>query len=247
LTKHIFGGKYTTILAAAVLLAVGLPASVKADNLQILLLGGTTQKITFHGTSNPDTDLLQLGSCSGGTCTWAESTGSLSYGQNALAGNSGVWSLSIPYSGSQFNITLNNAGGNDWAITQPSDITFTWGSAGCTGSGCYLTGNLQLIDIIQEGQGGVFNLGLDANLIITGGSLANLVGATNIYDYNIDFTTNKSLGKLGPEGVLTAGGSSGEVLTPTPEPMSGLLLSSGFGLMLLGGGLRRWQRQTHER
>ncbi|HEY6291673.1 MAG TPA: hypothetical protein VI455_08965 [Terriglobia bacterium] len=244
MTKDKFGGKYTTILAAAVLLAVGLPATVRADSIQILLLGGTTQQITFKGSSNANTDLLQLGSCSAGTCTWAESKGSLSSGQNPLAGYTGVWSLSIPYSGSTYNLPLSNIGGGDWSVTQPSDINFTWGSAGCSGSGCYLTGDLQLNDILQKGSGGVFNLGLDANLIITGGSLASLVGSQDIYDYNIDFKTGKSLGSLGPEGFLTASGSSGEVLTPTPEPMSGLLLSSGFGLLLLGGGLRRLQRQA---
>lgn len=236
-TKRLHAG----ILALAAIAVVGIPLTASAD--QVLLLGGTSQSITFRGTSSSTVDLLQLGTCSLGICTWTQSgAGNVSPGANQLAGYSGVWSLSVPYSGSPDNLTLNSGFGgnaNDWGVTQPSAITFDWGTAGCSGSGCYLTGSLELNDILQSGQGGIFNLGLDADLTITGGSLASLVGSSTTYDYTIDFASGKNLSNLGPEGSLTATGSSGEVLTNTPEPNSQMLVASGLGLLLAGFIMRR--------
>ena len=233
-------------LAAAAILMIGLPLAANADTAQVLELGGTNQALTFKGTGSSSQDLLELGLCSGGVCTWAEAgPGSMSNGVNQLAGYQGLWSLNIPYSSSTFNITLNSGFGgnsNDWGVTQPGPITFDWGTAGCSGSSCYLTGALQLTDILQSGQGGVFDLGLDANLTITGGSLAYLVGANGIYDYTIDFSSRTGLNQLTDGRTLTATGSSGEVLASTPEPNSEILLASGLGALLIGSVLkRRWQ------
>jgi len=239
---------YAGALAAAALLMVGLPLAANADT-QVLELGGTNQTLTFKGTGSASVDLLQLGTCSLGVCTWAESgPGSMSNGVNQLAGNEGLWSLSIPYSGSTFNITLNSGFGgdsSDWGVTQPGPLTFDWGTAGCSGSGCYLTGTLQLTDILQSGKGGVFNLGLDANLTITGGSLASLVGPNGTYDYTIDFSSRTGLNQLTDGRTLTATGSSGEVLASTPEPNSEVLLASGLGALLIGSFFkRRWQKAS---
>jgi hypothetical protein len=119
-------------------------------------------------------------------------------------------------------------------------LTFDWGTAGCSASSCYLTGTLQLTDILQSGQGAVINLGLDANLTITGGSLAYPVGS--IYDYTIDFSSRTGLNQLTEERLLKATGSSGEVLASTPKPNSEILLASGLQALLIGSVLRRrWQ------
>jgi hypothetical protein len=242
-TKRLHAG----VLALAAVVIVGIPLTASADNVEVLL-GPTNQSITFTGTSSSTADLLQLGTCSSGICTWAESGGSIlhpyvSSGENQLGGYSGVWSLSIPYTGSTDNLTLAFSGSDgtttDWDVKQPYAITFDWGTAGCSGSGCYLTGSLELSDILQSGKGGIFNLGLDADLTITGGSLASLVGTSGTYDYTINFATNKNLGKLGREGSITATGSSGEVLSSVPEPNSQLLVASGLGLLLVGAFMRR--------
>jgi hypothetical protein len=239
---------YAGALAAAAILTIGLPLAANADT-QVLDLGGTNQILTFKGTGSASVDLLQLGTCSGGACTWAESgPGSISTGVNQLAGYSGLWSLSTPYSSSTFNLTLASGFGgdaNDWGVTQPGPLTFDWGTAGCSGSSCYLTGSLELTDILQSGKGGIFNLGLDANLTITGGSLAYLVGPTGTYDYTIDFSSSRGLNQLTDGRTLTATGSSGEVLASTPEPNSEVLLASGLGALLIGSFLkRRWQQAS---
>lgn len=236
-------GIHQAILAIAVLVGMGLAVPASADTIQILLLGGTSQKITFQGTSNSSSVLLQLGTCSAGTCTWSEAgKGSVSYGQNQLSGYSGVWSLSIPETGNNtYNLTLNsgyNGDTNDWGITQPSAINFDWGKPGCSGSSCLLTGDLQLGDLLQSGGGGVFNLSMDANLVITGGSLASLINRDDMFDYTVAFNTDTGLGSLRNGQLLTATGSSGEVQTPTPEPTSLLLFGAGVGLLGLGRRLR---------
>lgn len=238
---------YAVAIAAAILM-IGLPLAAHADNIQVLLLGGTSQTLTFRGTGNADVDTLELGTCSTGICTWAESgKGSISVGLNQLAGYSGLWSLSTSYTGSPFSLTLTSGfegNSNDWGISQPKPLTFDWGTAGCSGASCYLTGTLELTDILQSGQGGIFDLGLDANLTITGGTLANLVGPVGSYDYTVDFSSNKSLHQLTDERTLTATGSSGEVLASTPEPNSLVLLASGIGALLMGSLMRRRQSES---
>jgi len=243
---HVFGKRtYAGAIAAAILM-IGLPLAARADN--VLVLGYTNQPLTFRGTGNPNVDTLELGSCSSGICTWAESgAGSISTGSNQLAGYSGLWSLSTSYTGSPFNLTLTSGFGgnsNDWAISQPNPLTFSWGTAGCSGTNCYLTGTLELSDILQLGQGGVSNLGLDADLTITGGTLASLVGPTGSYDYTVDFSSSKSLHQITDERTLTATGSSGEVWASTPEPNSLVLLASGIGALLVGSLMRRRQAES---
>jgi hypothetical protein len=239
--------KFAGAVAAAAILTIGLPLAARADNVQVLLLGGTTQTLTFQGTGNSNVDVLKLGTCASGICTWAEAgKGSISSGLNQLEGYTGLWSLSTPYSGNPFNLTLTSGFGgnsNDWAISQENPLTFDWGAQGCSGSSCYLTGTLELTDILQSGQGGIFDLGLDANLTITGGSLANLVGPSGIYDYTVDFSSNKSLHQITDDRTLTATGSSGEVLASTPEPESLVLLASGLCTLLAGSFFRRRQSQ----
>jgi hypothetical protein len=242
-TKRLHAG----VLALAAVVIVGIPLTASADNVEVLL-GPTNQSITFTGTSSSTADLLQLGTCSSGICTWAESGGSIlhpyvSSGENQLGGYSGVWSLSIPYTGSTDNLTLAFSGSDgtttDWDVKQPYAITFDWGTAGCSGSGCYLTGSLELTNIQQTGNGGIFDLGVDANLTITGGSLASLVGTSGNYDYTINFASGTSLSDLGNGKTLEATGSSGEVLANTPEPNSQMLVASGLGLLLVGAMMRR--------
>jgi hypothetical protein len=218
------------ILAASVLAGLASASLARADDIQFLLLGGTTQKLSFLGSVNSNTVLIQLGSCSNGICDWKEQgRGSISEGQNQLAGFSGLWSLSIPYTGTNtFNLTLTpgfNGNPSDWGVSQPSPINFTWGNAGCSGASCLLTGNLELTDLVESGNGATFNLGMDIDLSITGGILASLVNQSDILDYTINFSA-------GTGRTRTAIGSSGEAATPTSELGSLVLL--GTGLSLLG-------------
>ena len=76
---------YAGALAAAAILTIGLPLAANADT-QVLELGGTNQILTFKGTGSASVDLLKLGTCSSGVCTWAEAgPGSISNGVNQLA------------------------------------------------------------------------------------------------------------------------------------------------------------------
>jgi hypothetical protein len=217
------------ILAASVLAGLASASLVRADDIQFLLLGGTSQKLTFLGSGDSNTVLIQLGSCSNGICDWTEQgRGSVSYGANQLAGYSGLWSLSIPYTGTNtFNLTLTpgfNGNPSDWGVSQPSPINFTWGTAGCSGANCLLAGNLELTDLVESGNGGTFNLGMDVDLIITGGILASLVNQNDILDYTITFSP-------GTGTTRKASGSSGEAAMPTSELGSLLLLGTGLGLL----------------
>ena len=89
---------------------------------------------------------------------------------------------------------------------------------------------------LQSGQGGVIKLGPDANLTITGGSLAYLVGLNGVCDRTIDFSSRTGLNQLTEGRLLKATGPSGEVLASTPEPNSEILLASGLGALLIRFG-----------
>ena len=223
-------------------MGLGPALTANADDIQFLLLGGTTQKLTFTGGKS-GVVLLQLGTCNKGLCDWAEQgKGSVSVGQNPLAGYSGLWSFSIPYSGNnKSNITLTagfNGDPRDFSVTQPSPITFDWGTAGCTGASCLLTGNLELLDLIESGGGATFNLGLSVNLTITGGMLASLVGANDILNYTIAFSGPVVGGRRTASGTS---GSAGSTLMATSELGSLVLLGTGVAFLAL---MRRRQRHT---
>lgn len=217
------------------MVGLGSAATAKADNIQFLLLGGTTQKLTFTGTGRSGTVLLQLGTCSSGTCDWAEQgKGSISLGQNQLNGYSGLWSLTIPYSGTDTdNITLTSGfdgSPTNFGVSQPSPITFSWGTAGCTGAACLLTGSLELIDLVESGSGGNFNLDMGVDLTITGGTLASLVGVNDIYDYTITFG-GAAVGLPGARTRTAVGSSGGVQQMVTPELASLVLFGTGLGVL----------------
>ena len=102
-----------------------------------------------------------------------------------------------------------------------------------------LSGTLDLLSFVQSpgSKGGLFNYTGNANLTISGGSLASAFTSSNgILDLTIFFRSATNIESLlGNSGRIGSQISSGNVL-PAPEPSSILML--GSGLMLAGGMLR---------
>jgi len=105
-----------------------------------------------------------------------------------------------------------------------------------------LTGTLQLVSLAETGKTGTFNEDLTANIVVTGGSLASILGPEAVLSITVDFASKDKLrlGTLTSGQTVAAKISDGE-LTPTAEPVSMVLV--GSGLLLLGGFVRR-RRKT---
>lgn len=190
-----------------------------------ITLGGSTQNATFVSNGSGSVSVT-LGSCSGGTCTLSGQA----FGTGALSSGPAAYSITTAETNT-IGMTWN---GSQWLVSQSAPINFCYGGSGsCNGS--LLTGTITLNDFAQGVSSGEFNSALDANLAITGGSLAPVfTSAGGVLSFTIKL-------KGVPDLSTNQGSFSGRILsgniTPTPEPTTlGLL---GTGLMVLGGAIRR--------
>jgi hypothetical protein len=180
------------------------------------------------GSGSPNTLSLNFGSCKSGTC----SLGGTGNGTGALT--SGPSPYQFINTAGAITLTLANAALGEWNVSQTSATIFNYGS-----NGSLLSGTLDLLNFVQTlgTSGGMFNYTGNANLMITGGSLASAFASTNgILDIKIFFRSATNIESLlGNSGRIGSQIASGGVL-PAPEPSSILML--GSGLMLAGGMLR---------
>lgn len=207
------------IQVAAVLVLVLSVGSVAANAQTQITLGPTASgSIAFVGSGGNVT--INLGACSGGTCTL--------HGLSALL-PPGPDGYTIIQSGA---ISLSSAG----TISQASPISFSYSN----GIGGTLTGSLQLVNFIQAGTLGLFNDNLVANLTNLGGTLASTFGSAASGDITIVVQSGASVFSLfGTNGSVLAHVSSGEIIAATPEASTLAL----FGAGLLSMGILLWRRK----
>lgn len=215
-------------LMIAAVVAIGLmmgPASAAAQSE--ITLGGSTTNVIFQGTSSTNTLAVTLGGCNlKGACT----VGGQAFGTGSLLSGPAPWSITSTLG--TITLTLVNAAAGLWDFAQTSKICFAYGKLGSL-----LTGSLQLVNLAQAPG---FNRAVaNADLIVTGGSLASLLQHGSM-EVTISFGTKTNLeSMLGTTGHLNGKVSSG-ALVPTPEPSSMLLLGTG---LLAAGSMLRFRRR----
>jgi len=218
----------STALVGLMLGLASLPAS--ADPTQITLGGTAAGSVIFTGDGSGNV-LIQLGSCTGGSCTLSGTA----FGTGALT--SGLAPYEFTSTPGTISLAPTSTAGL-FAVTQTASIGFSYGTGGSL-----LTGTLSLLTFTQTPGGsstGEFNTFAVANLVITGGSLSTLFPPGGAI-----LTATMNFGPS-PVDLATLSGSttsaklaSGQI-TPTPEPGSMLLL--GSGLLAVGAFLRRRRR-----
>jgi len=140
-------------------------------------------------------------------------------------------------------LTLANLSAGTWTASQTSPLTFSFCSTtGCHGLGnvVYLTGNLQLVDLVQTpgGNTGTFNYTGTENLTDLSGTLASSFGSSGVLSLNLQFSSRKNIESLLNDTNKITGVRIGSgTVDPTPEPSSMLLFGSGF--LAFGAILRR--------
>ena len=203
-----------------------------------ITLAGTSNDMTFTGTGGGNWT-LSLPSAAGGLKDTAWGSGTLCTGPGCPSSPT-IYPFNI-MQGAGVTITGTETGPNSnvWNITQSAPLTFCFD--GC-GAGSLLTGTLELVSLVETGKTGTFNDDLTANIVITGGSLASMLGPDAVLSITVDFASKAKLrlATLTSGQTVAAKISDGE-LTPTAEPVSMVLV--GSGLLLLGGFVRR-RRKT---
>ncbi len=222
----------------ALLLGAFLVTVATAKAQTQITLGSASESITFKGmgSSDPSQESITLGQCANATCTLmgtASGTGLLSSGPARYSFTSTLGSIVA---------TLVDAATGEWAISQSAPILFNYG-----GKASLLTGDLDLLTF-QEAPGshqGAFNYEGMANLEITGGSLAGVLGSMGIVDLSVTYsfkqytsTTKNVMTLLGTSNSITGFMNGGELL-PTPEPSSLAIFLLGAVTLLVGSLLRR--------
>jgi hypothetical protein len=230
-------GKMTV---GSLLLSVFLATVGTAKAQTQITLGSSSQEVTFTGmgASDPTQEAITLGQCAKGSCTMsgmASGSGALGSGPARYSLTSGLGSIVA---------TLANAALGQWTISQTGPILFNYGP-----SGSLLKGDLNLLTF-QEAPGshaGSFNYEGMANLVVTGGSLAAVLGDAGIVDLTVAYTFKQftSTGKnvmslLGTTNSISGRLSGGELL-PAPEPSAFLIFVLGSVLLLLGSAGKLFQ------
>jgi hypothetical protein len=217
-----------TVKLLHLLLAVDLVlASACAVAQTQITLGGSTQAVTFQGSTSSITEAVTLGHCNhAGVCKVSGGA----YGTGSVG--------QIPYTISSMlntiTITLVNAATGIWSFAQSKPVTFAYGRAGSL-----LEGFLTFESLDQKP--GTSTATADALLTVTGGSLAGVFGPEDALDVTIKFHSKKNLESLlGTKRRLQGKLSSGDILL-TPEPSSMLLIGSAF---LVAGTMLRFRRRS---
>jgi PEP-CTERM motif len=215
------------LIAVIAVLALAVTAGSTVANAQgVINLHGSASTLTFtgDGSGSPSTISFTLGAeCPSGSCTAVQN-----------GGPSGFYDIT----GSP-SITLTNVNTFEWTVAQSAPLTFSFCSTvDCGGAGnvTYLTGTLELVDLLQGGNIGSYNYTGNANLTVTGGTLAfTPQGIANI---NLQFKSLTDLSLLlDTTGSVPGVSISGGTIDPTPEPSTMLLF--GSGLLLAGAIIRR--------
>ena len=199
-----------------------------------ITLDGSSNDMTFTGTGGSNWT-LSLPSASGGLKDTAWGGGTL-LTPGCTPSTPCAFDITQP-TGVTIIGTETGTGSNVWNITQSGALDISFGTGGSL-----LTGTLQLVSLAETGKTGTFNEDLTANIVVTGGSLASILGPEAVLSITVDFASKDKLrlGTLTSGQTVAAKISDGE-LTPTAEPVSMVLV--GSGLLLLGGFVRR-RRKT---
>jgi hypothetical protein len=224
-------GMVLTVVALAGLL---VPVSAVAQNS--ITLGTAYQGALFTGTGSSNSVALDLGTCSGGTCTLS----GVGFGQG-LFSSKALYDITSP---TNLDLVLTNPSTGLWTVgNAANDIGFSYGPGGSL-----LTGTLNLLQFQEisptKSHGQNWYLA-SADVTVTGGSLdPTPAGASmQLYFNNVPIYFNSLLGSgnVGHEESTLFGHGT---VAPTPEPTSMLLLGAGF--LLAGGVLRaRVRRGLH--
>jgi hypothetical protein len=218
-----------TLLALFVLIVLTTAVRTATAQDEIALGGTSANSLTFTSTGSGGWTLLFTPNPLDGP--GATATGEL--GWSAISGY-----YAITQSGTISGTLISSfGGGGTWNITQSAPLGFSICSARCgsAGSTVLLTGNLQLVNLQQDGGAGVTNYSVTptSDLLITGGTMASVVGGVG-KNLILSLTLDLSKDLATYSGTSTGRVSSGEI---TSEPVSMALL--GTGLVALGAFVRR--------
>jgi hypothetical protein len=215
-------------LALAVLVLAGLAlASLPASAQTAIVLGTTSQGITFTGTGSSDSVSMDLGQCSSTSCIMS----GVAFGNGVLS-SKGLYDITTPAS---IDLELTDPATGLWtAVTDANTMDFSYGPGGSL-----LTGVLNLLEFQQisplTSHGENWYL-TSASLSVTGGSLDITPGMKmQLYFNNVPsyFTSLLGASETGKSETTFFGHGT---LAATPEPASVLLLGAGF--LLVAGILR---------
>jgi len=205
-------------------LALALTVCSAANAQTQVSLGPTANgSIAFIGNSGNVS--INLGSCSGGTCTLQ-----------------GLSAILPPLPAGPDSYTIVQTGGislaSNGSVTQANPISFSYNS----GTGQTLTGSLQLVNFIQAGASGLFNDNLMANLSNLGGTLASSFisqgGPNAVTSITIVVQSGANVFNLFSANGTAYGHISTAAIVPAPESSTLVL----FGTGLLAVGFLLWRR-----
>ncbi len=205
------------LLAAVILLIASVPAFA---NNEITFSTKNGNPVTFTGTGGGNFDVLF-------NLLNAQATG---YGSLKSSGFYSIVNMGSTVSSG------TSCGSGCYNLVQSGGLDFMYTSKVNEGGVDLLNGSLQLVDITQSGQGGVFNDKLVVNFTPTGGTLdtaSKFPLGTGRLQLTIHFKTDQSLSTLLNGKSLTAAAISGALYPTTHGPA----LPEPASLSLLGGGL----------